>query len=98
MKPILEIQEVSKKFTLNHHGTPYLNFRDKFSHLFSRNSRKEEFWALKEVTFQANRAESICIIRPNGAGKSTFLKILSRTTPTTPGPVIARGRIASVLE
>ncbi len=98
MKPILEIQEVSKKFTLNHQGTPYLNFRDKFSHLFSRNSRKEEFWALKEVTFQVNRGESIGIIGRNGAGKSTLLKILSRITPPTRGRVIARGRIASLLE
>jgi len=98
MKPILEIQEVSKKFTLNHQGTPYLNFRDKFSHLFSRNSRKEEFWALKEVTFQVNRGESIGIIGRNGAGKSTLLKILSQITPPTRGRVIARGRIASLLE
>src|SRR5260221_3018115 len=98
MKPILEIREVSKKFTLNHQGTPYLNFRDKFSHLFSRNSRREEFWALKEVTFQVNRGESIGIIGRNGAGKSTLLKILSRITPPTRGRVIARGRISSLLE
>jgi len=98
MKPILEVQEVSKKFTLNHQGTPYLNFRDKFSHLFTRNSRKEEFWALKEVTFQVNRGESIGIIGRNGAGKSTLLKILSRITPPTRGRVVSRGRIASLLE
>jgi len=97
MKPILEIQQVSKKFTLNHQGTPYLNFRDNFSQLFRRNSR-EEFWALKEVTFHVNRGESIGIIGRNGAGKSTLLKILSRITPPTHGRVISRGRIASLLE
>ena len=97
MKPILEIQGVSKKFILNHQGTPYLNFRDKFSHLFRRNSR-EEFWALKEISFQVNRGESMGIIGRNGAGKSTLLKILSRITPPTQGRVISRGRIASLLE
>ena len=97
MKPILEIQGVSKKFILNHQGTPYLNFRDKFSHLFRRNS-SEEFWALKEISFQVNRGESMGIIGRNGAGKSTLLKILSRITPPTQGRVISRGRIASLLE
>lgn len=97
MKPILEIQRVSKKFTLNHEGTPYLSLRDKITHLFNRNQR-EEFWALKDVSFHVQRGEAVGIIGRNGAGKTTLLKILSRITAPTQGQVIMRGRVASLLE
>jgi lipopolysaccharide transport system ATP-binding protein len=96
MKPILEIQGVSKKFILNHQGSPYLSFRDKFSNF--RRNEKEEFWALRDITFDVQRGESLGIIGRNGAGKSTLLKTLSRITPPTQGRVISRGRIASLLE
>ncbi len=97
MKPILEIEKVSKRFTIHHQGLPYLNFRDRIMNLF-RGDAKEEFWALRDVSFQVNRGESIGIIGRNGAGKSTLLKILSRITPPTEGRIISRGRIASLLE
>ncbi|MCX8492215.1 MAG: ATP-binding cassette domain-containing protein, partial [Cyclobacteriaceae bacterium] len=63
-------------------------------------SRKsdEDFWALKDVSFNVMPGESIGIIGRNGAGKSTLLKILSKITPPTQGKIIARGRIASLLE
>ena len=50
------------------------------------------------MSFSVQRGESIGIIGKNGAGKSTLLKVLSRITPPTSGKVIARGRIASLLE
>jgi lipopolysaccharide transport system ATP-binding protein len=58
----------------------------------------EEFWALKEVTFEVNRGERVGIIGRNGAGKSTLLKILSRITEPTEGRIRLRGRVASLLE
>lgn len=58
----------------------------------------EEFWALKEVSFQVNQGDVVGIMGRNGAGKSTLLKILSRITVPTTGQIHLRGRIASLLE
>ncbi len=100
MKPILEVQNISKKFKIYHEQLPYESLRSKLvnpmSFFFKKES--EEFWALKDVSFSVNAGESLGIIGKNGAGKSTLLKVLSKITPPTEGKIISRGRIASLLE
>lgn len=64
----------------------------------SLNSVHEDFWALKNVSFEINQGDRVGIIGRNGAGKSTLLKILSRITEPTSGRIGIKGRVASLLE
>ena len=103
MKPIIEVENLSKKYRLGE-IQPYYSLRDDIANLFrnpfSKNNEleKQEFWALKDVSFKVDQGEVLGVIGPNGAGKSTLLKVLSRITPPTSGKAILRGRVASLLE
>ena len=110
MQPIIDVQNLSKKYKIGAIQPRYLSLRDSLSSTFksvkdwttfkklSNLNTNNEFWALKDINFQVNAGESIGIIGRNGAGKSTLLKILSRITPPTSGHAILRGRLASLLE
>ncbi|MFH1997541.1 MAG: polysaccharide ABC transporter ATP-binding protein [Patescibacteria group bacterium] len=109
-KFIVEVDKISKKYRISHQQEKYVALRDvltnvikgPFGFLWRKISRKsiarEDFWALKNVSFNIEPGEVIGIIGPNGAGKTTLLKVLSRITPPTDGQIKLKGRVASLLE
>ncbi len=111
-KPMIEVKGISKKYDIAHMRGGYVALRDVIANAFKNPfaflanktksavglSKKEEFWALKNVSFNVARGEVVGVVGANGAGKSTLLKILSQITPPTEGEVILRGRVGSLLE
>ncbi len=58
----------------------------------------QEFWALRDVSFELRPGEAMGIIGPNGAGKSTSLKLLTRILRPTSGRCFTRGRVGALIE
>lgn len=99
MKPVLEIQNISKTFRIQNEKHSYLSLRDSIASIFSSaKNKKGIFNALTDLSFDVMPGDTIGIVGKNGAGKSTLLKILSKITPPSSGRIISRGRIASLLE
>ncbi|MBS3026841.1 MAG: ABC transporter ATP-binding protein [Dolichospermum sp. DET50] len=108
---VIRVENLGKKYIIGHQKQErHTALRDVITNkvksigsLINHRSKKEdptfeEFWALKDVSFDIKQGDRIGIIGRNGSGKSTLLKILSRITEPTSGKISIKGRVASLLE
>ena len=108
---VIRVENLGKKYIIGHQQQErYTALRDVITNKVksidsllnppakNENPAFEEFWALKDVSFDIKQGDRVGIIGRNGAGKSTLLKILSRITEPTSGKISFKGRVASLLE
>jgi len=90
------VDNVSKRFRIPHERrtTVFQNIIG----LVKRQLSYEEFWALKDVSFEVNKGEAFGVIGRNGSGKSTLLKIMARVLYPDSGSVAMNGKVASFLQ
>jgi lipopolysaccharide transport system ATP-binding protein len=89
---VLTVQDISKKYLL------FDKPADRLWQAIGSTSAAREFWAVKNVSFQANPGEVFGIVGPNGSGKSTLLQIVAGILSPTHGRVQTQGRVAALLE
>jgi len=93
-QPAVIVDDLSKKFRLYHER----NLSLKSAVMRGRTSRHDEFWALRNVSFEVEAGKTHGIIGSNGSGKSTLLKCLAKIYWPTSGSITYNGKMASLLE
>ena len=93
-EPVITVSNLSKRFRLFHERNQSL----KQAVLKGRRSRHEDFWALRDVSFEVMRGETFGVVGHNGSGKSTLLKCLTRILQPDGGSVAVTGSISALLE
>lgn len=95
-KPIIEINDVSMRFNLAEERTDTM--KEYFLKLIRGQLHFNEFWALKNISFQVCPGEAVALIGRNGSGKSTLLKLIAGVMSPTTGSITVRGEIAPLIE
>lgn len=99
---LVKVQGVSKKFGRDLRKSLWYGVLDIASELVGRprstELRKQEFWALDDISFSVKRGECLGLIGHNGSGKSTLLKILSGIIRPDKGQVKIRGNVRALIE
>jgi ABC-2 type transport system ATP-binding protein len=90
----VDVVGVSKRFRL--YGKKYQSVKERVLHA-GRNPY-ENFWALRDVSFEVAEGETVGVLGRNGSGKSTLLKCVSGILQPTDGRVVVRGTLAALLE
>jgi len=93
-QPAIQIDGVSKRFRLYHEK--FTSLKERAIH-FGR-VPYEDFWALRDVSFEVRPGETVGLLGHNGSGKSTLLKCIAGIIQPTSGEIRSRGRMAAMLE
>jgi ABC-type polysaccharide/polyol phosphate transport system ATPase subunit len=93
---MIKVDNISMRFMMTHDRVHSL--KEYMTKLLKGQLKYEEFWALKNVSFEVEKGEVIGIIGRNGAGKSTLLKIISGILSPTEGTISCNGSIVPMLE
>jgi len=99
---LIKAENVSKKFCKNLKRSLWYGVHDLKSELIGKNKnrgmlRKDEFWAVRDVSFELKRGQCLGLIGPNGSGKSTLLRMLNGLIKPDEGRITARGRIGALI-
>jgi lipopolysaccharide transport system ATP-binding protein len=102
-EPLVKVENVSKKFCRDLKRSLWYGVKDIGAELFGGKNggvdiRKDEFWAVKDVSFELNRGECLGLIGHNGAGKSTLLKMLNGLIKPDRGIITMKGRVGALIE
>lgn len=96
METIIKVENVSMKFNLA--SEKFDSFKEYIIKSLKKQVSYDEFWALKQVSFEINKGDSLGLIGLNGSGKSTMLKVIAGVLKPTEGSVSVNGTIAPLIE